>query len=83
MTMLDTPPGKSNVSQHLIEVHGAEREVLAGDHHENVAARDGGRHERDKPQQRILIVAGNADHAHRFVDRHRDSAHVCRGLSLL
>lgn len=69
--------------QHLIKVRGAERETLAGDHHDRVAARDGRRHERDKSQQRILIVAGNADHAHRFVDRHRDSAHVCRGLSLL
>ena len=60
--------------QHLIKVRGAERETLAGDHHHRVAARDGRRHERDKSQQRIFVGAGNADHAHRFVNRNRNAA---------
>lgn len=60
--------------QHLIKIRRAQRESLAGDHHHRVAARNRGRHQRDKSQQRIFVGAGDSDHAHRLIHRHRDSA---------
>lgn len=60
--------------QHLIKIGRAQREALAGDHHGSVAARNRRRHQRHKSQQRVLIGAGDSDHAHRLIHRHRDSA---------
>ncbi len=60
--------------QYLVEIGRAQRVLLAGDHHHRVAACDRRGHQGDECQQRRLVRAGDAQHAHRLVDRHCDAA---------
>ena len=52
----------------LVEVHGGERVLLAGDDDNGVSTHDGGSKERDKAEEGALVGACNADGADGLVD---------------